>query len=340
MKEKKERSVQMKNIICFECGSKNEYELRDITRLYEGEGYSFTMDVKVPFCKKCGAPVIIEEIEQAISEQANEKIRESRGIIKKEEINAILSKYNVSQKMLSRLLGWGEITLTRYVSGGYTPNATNSEKLKSLDNPYVFQKLIEDNRAEEKGNALQKLQISVNNRLAETENKEGKIYQVVNWFLSKTTDENPITHLALQKLLYFSQSWNKVWNKEWLFEDECEAWVHGAVYRNIYEEFKKFKYMSLPKVNKETSLSENEIEVLEFVLKYYYDVYNAKTLETICHLEEPYKIARSGCNEDEPCEEIIKKDDIKDYYLKIMKMYDISKEKQNHVKGYLNDLLA
>jgi len=340
MKKEKEGSEQMKNTICFECGSKNEYELREISRLYEGDGYSFTMDVKVPFCKKCGAPVTIEEIEQAISEQANEKIRESRGIIKKEEINAILTNYNVSQKMLSRLLGWGEITLTRYISGGYTPNVTNSEKLKSLDNPYVFQKLVNDNIERESGNALRKLQISVNNRLEETENREGKIYQVVNWFLSKTTDENPITHLALQKLLYFSQSWNRVWNNEWLFIDECEAWVHGAVYRNIYEEFKRFKYMPLPKVNKETCLSTKEIEVLEFVLKYYYDVYNAKTLETICHLEEPYKIARSGCGEDESCDEIIKKDNIKEYYIKIMKTYDIAKEKQNHVKGYLNDLLA
>lgn len=56
----------------------------------------------------------------------------------------------MSQKLLSRLLGWGEITLTRYISGGYTPNAPNSEKLKSLKDPYVFQKLVNDNLEAEK----------------------------------------------------------------------------------------------------------------------------------------------------------------------------------------------
>lgn len=330
----------MGNIICFKCGTKNDYELRKATRQYEGEGYSFAMEVELPFCKKCGTPVTIEEIEQEIAEKANEKIRESRGIIKKEEIKAILSKYNVSQKMLSRLLGWGEITLTRYISGGYTPNAVNSEKLKSLNNPYVFQMLVNNNSEEENETSMQKLQVSVNKRLEETEKKEGKIYEVVNWFLSKTTDENPITHLALQKLLYFSQSWDMAWNKKWLFEEDCEAWVHGAVYRSVYEEFKKFKYKPLPRVSKESSLQKEEIEVLQFVLKYYYDVYTAKTLETICHLEEPYKIARSGYDEEDSCVEIIRKDDIKNYYSQIMKKYDVSKSQPNHVKLYLNDLLT
>ena len=173
-----------------------------------------------------------------------------------------------------------------------------------------------------------------------TENSKGKIYQVVNWFLGQTTDEHPITHLALQKLLYFSQSWNKAWNKTWLFEDECEAWVHGAVYRNVYEEFKKFKYNPLPRVNKETYLAKSEIEILEFVLKYYYDVYTAKSLETICHLEEPYQLAREGYSQEENCEEIIKKDDIEKYYSKIMGQYNITKSTPNNVKLYLNHLLA
>ncbi|MBQ8558589.1 MAG: DUF4065 domain-containing protein [Tyzzerella sp.] len=334
----------MRNTICFECGSKNDYELRKTKRQYEGEGYCFTMDVEVPFCKKCGAPIVIEEIERDIAERANEKIRESRGIIKKDEIIAILTQYNVSQKLLSRLLGWGEITLTRYISGGYTPNVSNSEKLKSLKDPYVFQKLVNDNLEAEKVDAknatsLKKLQVNIKRGLEDVENKSGKIYQIVNWFLSQTTEENPITHLALQKILYFSQSWNMAWNHKWLFEDECQAWVHGAVYRNIYDEFKKFKYMPLPKVNTDVRLAEEEIEVLEFVKKYYFDVYTAKSLETICHLEAPYKLARNGYEKGENCEEIIRKEDIQEYYVGIAKRYEISKENPNRVKDYLSDLL-
>jgi putative zinc finger/helix-turn-helix YgiT family protein len=120
----------MEKVICFECGKTNDYELRKSKRKYKGDGYEFELDVEVPFCKNCGALITIEEIESEITKKANEKIRESRGIVKREEIIDILSKYNVSQKFLSRLLGWGEITLTRYISGGYTPNKVNSDKLK------------------------------------------------------------------------------------------------------------------------------------------------------------------------------------------------------------------
>ena len=166
----------MKNVICFNCGTKNEYEMRTVTRQYIGEGYSFSMDIELPFCKKCGALITMEEIEQEIAEKANKNIRERKDIIQKEEIRGIWSKYNVSQKMLSRLLGWGEITLTRYVTGGYTPNAVNSEKLKSLNNPYIFQKMLNDNQIDEHSYSFEKLNISVNCRLKEIEEHKGKIY--------------------------------------------------------------------------------------------------------------------------------------------------------------------
>lgn len=334
----------MEKIICLECGSANDYELRDSIRKYEGEDYNFSLNVKVPFCKKCGAPVVIEKIEKDISERANEKIRESRGIIKRQEINAILSKYNISQKALSRLLGWGEITLTRYISGGYTPNITNSNKLKSLSDPYVFQQLL--NEKMEEGNIefinenlQKKLQLSLNENIQEMEEKKGKIYKVVNWFLCQTTMEMPITHLALQKLLYFAQGWNRVWNREWLFENDCEAWVHGAVFRDVYDEFKKFKYNPLPGVNIDTQLSEKEIVVLQFVKKYYFDVYTAKSLEEICHLEEPYRRTRRGYQKNESCENIIPKENIYKYYSRIANEYGISETNPGAVRSYLSTLL-
>lgn len=329
----------MKNVICCKCGTKNEYEMRTMTRQYIGDGYSFSMDIALPFCEKCGALITIEEIEQEIAEKANKKIRESKGIIQQDEIRGILSKYNVSQKMLSRLLGWGEITLTRYVTGGYTPNAVNSEKLKSLNNPYIFQKMLTDNGADKFSYSFEKLHASVNNRLKEIEEQKGKIFQVVNWFLSKTNDENPITNLALQKLLYFSQSWYKTWNNEWLFEDECEARIRGGIYPNVYEEFNVFRYAPLPKVNIETCLTKSEVNVLEFVKKYYYDIYTTRTLEDICRLEEPYKLAMQSSSGKENCKVILNRQDIQKYYTTVMKKYNITSSNQNHVKTYLNDLL-
>lgn len=330
---------------CFECGEKDFYEFREVEREYVGEGYNFTMKVNIPFCKKCGAPITNENLENEIAEKANKRIRESRGIIQREEILEILSKYNVSQKFLSRMLGWGEITLTRYINKNYTPNLANSEKLKSLNDPYILNQIL-DEKIEESGESILedtafiKLRDNVLKQIEEIEKKEGKIFQVVNWFLAQSTEENRLTHLGLQKLLYFSQAWNYVLNNEWLFSDDCEAWVHGAVYHNVYDEFKKFKYKPLPYVSKKVELSKKEVEVLEYVKKYYFDVYTAKTLEKICHLEEPYKNIRKEYDKYERCETIIEKKHIQDYYVKIAKRYNISKVSISNLKTYLNELLA
>lgn len=339
-----EKSSQMNNKLCIQCGAQNTYELKNVVRRYEGDGYHFEMSVKIPFCTVCGAPLYDEEIEKDIAERANQKIREQRNIISREEILKILETYNVSQKFLSRLLGWGEITLTRYIGGNYTPNISNSNKLKELKNPYIFQMLMqnfyENGKYEEKEKkALKKAENGVVRQLNELKKIQGKIIDVVNWFLAQSSDEEPVTHLALQKLLYFTQSWSLVLLNTEIFSDDCQAWVHGAVYPEIYKLFKTFKYMPLPKVKIITEFNENELKILEAVKSYYFDVYTAKTLETICHREEPYIRARDGYIEIEPCRTTIDKNSIALYYKYISKEYNINLSHLSNIKRYLNAVL-
>lgn len=334
----------MSDLICFECGAEDEYEMKKDIREYEGEGYHFTLNVTLPFCKKCGTLLVDEKIEQDIAKRANAEIRRQKDIIKQEEIADILKKYDVSQKNLSKLLGWGEITLTRYVNGGYTPNSTNSERLKSIKDPYVLKQIMLEKSEETNGEIakepfFKRLESSVNSQIECIEHQEGKIYQVVNWFLSQATEDNPLTHLALQKLLYFSQGWSYVFHRKYLFPNDCEAWVHGAVYRNIYENFRKFKSTPLPFIKTNVFLSEAECEVLNFVKRYYFDVYTARFMEHICHLEEPYQIARIGYESSQNSEEIISKEEIRKYYLKVAEKYNITVNSQSNIRLYFNDLL-
>lgn len=345
-KENKEKGCdKMEKIICFECATINEYEMRKARRKYQGDGYSFELEVEVPFCPKCGRPLTCESIEEKIAEKANAIIRQEKDIITKEGIIEILDKYNTSQKFLSKLLGWGDITLTRYITGNYTPNQENSAKLKSLLNPYVFQNLLNEKYIETNGTikdekSFEKAQVKLNTEFEKVERDKNKIFSVVNWFLTQSSEELPITHLALEKLLYFVQSWSMALNGVWMFEDDCQAWVHGAVYPQVYEQFKCFGYRPLPNVNSKVNLDQNDIKILELVKKYYYDVYNAKTLEKICHLEEPYKQARKGYLEEQVCQEIIEKEYIKKYYSTIAQKYNISLEDTSGIREYLNSILC
>lgn len=334
----------MKKMICVECGTKDSFEMKEVTRKYEGDGYYFEMQVCVPFCKKCGAPITNEEIEEEIAKQANAKIREMRGIISKEKILTILDQYHVSQKFLSKLLGWGEITLTRYISGGYTPNLTNSNKLKGLSNPYIFLALLNNWIEQQEYDvgedaSFRKAQKSVWNELDQLEKTSGGMYKVVNWFLAQSSEEDQITHLALQKLLYFTQGWSRILIGDWMVEDTCEAWVHGAVYSSVYDEFKNFKYMPLPKVSKPIDFSNDQLRLMKMIKDYYFDVYSAKTLEAICHKEQPYILTRKGIQKDVNSKELIPKKSIERYYKEIAEKYQVTLEDTSGIRRYLNDLL-
>lgn len=257
---------------------------------------------------------------------------------------AILKTYHISQKFLSKMLGWGEITLTRYINGNYTPNISNSARLKELKNPYVFQMTLQRYRTnqvegdEEK--VIKKVQDRVYCELAKMEKSSGKIYDVVNWFLSQSSEEEPLTHLALQKLLYFTQGWSKVLLGREMFDEDCQAWVHGAVYPKVYEYFKQFKYNPLPKVEIKDQLEEEELKVLKAIKKFYFDVYSAKALEEICHREEPYIKARKGYRNEEICHKVINKKDISLYYNQISEKYNITLVNISNIRVYLNAILS
>lgn len=333
-----------KNIRCFECGTKGSYEFKDTIRVYEGDGYYFEMLVNIPFCETCGAPIYDEELEREIAQKANRKIREQREVITREEILDILKSYNISQKFLSKLLGWGEITLTRYISGNYTPSIANSNKLKELKNPYVFQALLQNYREQQfeinEERSLKKAQDKVDYELDKLGKTYSRIFDVANWFLTQSSEEVPVTHLALQKLLYFTQSWGMVLLNREIFKDDCQAWAHGAVYPKVYSLFKRFKYMPLPKMDKVPEFDDDELKVLNAVKQCYFDIYSAKALEEICHREEPYIKARKGCLDGEMCNTIIKKEDIASYYKSISFQYDISLRNISNMKRYLNLILS
>lgn len=50
-----------------------------------------------------------------------------------------------------------------------------------------------------------------------------------------------LTHLKLQKALYYIQAWNVAYFGDQLFEDLPEAWVNGPVYTSVYATYRDYK---------------------------------------------------------------------------------------------------
>lgn len=66
-----------------------------------------------------------------------------------------------------------------------------------------------------------------------------KIEHTVEYLLEQCED---VTPLALQKALYYIQGFHYAFYGAFPFSEDCEAWVHGPVYREIFEKYRVYRY--------------------------------------------------------------------------------------------------
>lgn len=95
--------------------------------------------------------------------------------------------------------------------------------------------------------------------------KEYSALDVALWFIYKTNAEmknnvadnddfdiyEGITHLKLQKLLYFAQGIYLAINSKPLFKENILAWEHGPVVSEVYGEYKKYQRDCIPIISNE-----------------------------------------------------------------------------------------
>lgn len=142
-----------------------------------------------------------------------------------------------------------------------------------------------------------------------------KAENIAKWFLCAVDRESgdSITHLKLQKLLYYAQAWSLVLLGEPMFEDEIQAWTHGPVVPNVYNIYSGNGYKEISKPDKCPNICPKYEEVLEEVMKTY-GIFQAKYLETLTHSEEPWQEARGDLPLEARCDKPISLDTMKKYY--------------------------
>ena len=108
-------------------------------------------------------------------------------------------------------------------------------------------------------------------------------------------DGDPITHLKLQKLLYYFQGFHlAATKKKPLFPENIVAWVHGPVVREVWDEYKRFgsQVLSPPESRPATSLSEYQMNLMTSVYEAY-GQFSPWKLRNLTHEERPWKEAFS-----------------------------------------------
>jgi putative zinc finger/helix-turn-helix YgiT family protein len=140
-----QKQKNIDKLFCDKCDDFVEYniesvkESRNILNQEEIE-----IDAKVAVCKNCKTKLFHEQLDRENQKRAFDKFKEKKNILPVQEIKYIRKKYNLTQKEISRLLGWGEITYHRYENGSL-PDQTHNNQLRLIKNPANVKVLLGNN---------------------------------------------------------------------------------------------------------------------------------------------------------------------------------------------------
>jgi len=129
--------------ICPNCEKQTELELIHATEAVVVRGESIPAEVEYYKCLECG-----EEFEDPNShddplDKAYREYRRRHNMIQPEEIKALRKRYGLTQNEMSRLLGWGGATLSRYENGALQDDA-HEKTLRLAVEPHNLLRLIEE----------------------------------------------------------------------------------------------------------------------------------------------------------------------------------------------------
>ena len=130
----------------MECRKETEYALRKtpVTKTIREKEYQFF--ITAAYCKECGCEVGVKGILDQNAKEIDNQFRKAEGIISTDEIEKLGKIYGLGKAPLSIALGFGEITITRYLAG-QIPSKEYSDIMKSaLSDTKVMRELVESNK--------------------------------------------------------------------------------------------------------------------------------------------------------------------------------------------------
>lgn len=320
---------------CEKCGELVEFCTKEKKEYFTVRNKEYSYTAIVPYCVHCNEEVTVNEITDENIKRLDESYRKEENIITTAQIEEVLRKYKIGKKPLSKLLGWGEVTISRFINNGDMPSKVYSDVLlKILNDSQYMKEIAKKNKDNITDIAYNKLMKSINDL---KENKKNHIDTEIEIIAKYIIHQIDTTQLALQKMLYYAQGFYKAFTNNYLFNDDCQAWTHGPVYNTIYTEYKENGYGYIkPDDDYDYSdiISDDKKKLIDAIIKYF-GYYNGRALEKMTHIEIPWMITRKGLKSDEPSKRIISKKFIKEYFndvkekFNMINYYDIKRYSMN-----------
>ena len=122
-------------------------------------------------------------------------------------------------------------------------------------------------------------------------------FDIADYFLWKAQEEDQelLSNMKLQKLVYYAQGLHLVLNDAPLFQERIEAWTYGPVVAELYHAYKRYNSSGIP-ANKDFDPQSIDKDIRE-LLDEIFDVFgqfSAIRLMELAHEDQCWKDADNG----------------------------------------------
>ena len=327
--------MNTKKAFCEECRNDADYTESSVPMVGTIKEKAYHYVGKEAHCANCGSQLFISEFSDYNLRALYDVYRKENNIISLEQIRKIPEKYAIGKRPLSLLLGWGEQTFSRYADGDMPTKQYSNILVRIYNDPTFYSELLEANKGNLKSAlAYEKSRRAVDALLSVELPTDSKINTVIQYLLSQCED---ITPLALQKALYYIQGFYFAFYKTFLFSEDCQAWVHGPVYRDIYFRYRDYRFDPIEKADDfdASIFSSGEKAIYDSVINNIC-CYSGKILERFTHNEAPWLTTRGDLPISAPSDRIIEKSLIGDYFSTVKAKYNIINP--SDIKEYAQDM--
>lgn len=234
-------------VYCPYCKKEVEYKIEQ-RELKEFRGIEVNTFENVAICNECNQDLYVNKIEDENNERIYKIYREKANIIKAEDIVKLREKYDISQRELTAILGFGKMTINRYERGGL-PTKSQSDYIKLLienedrfiekvkeayENNNITEKTYKKivSEGQEENISKKRVQENIRRYLKEVLNRKPDIY---NGYKSLDLEkvENIISYIASKVKNLTITSLNKyLWYIDMLSFNKRAVAITGLTYQN------------------------------------------------------------------------------------------------------------
>ena len=134
----------MDKVFCPDCVKMVDFDVIERAETFTVRGEEITVDARIPACRDCGEEIGTAGFGDATFTAVYNEYRKRHGLLMPEGIRGIRARYGLGQEAFAGLLGWGDVTLSRYENGSLQ-SESHDGTLRLAEDPRNVARLFERN---------------------------------------------------------------------------------------------------------------------------------------------------------------------------------------------------